>query len=236
MVKRFERSSTRLPARKIIRKAARRKAPVLPDDETGHRILEAARKVFIRHGTAGARMQAIAREAGVNQALLHYYFRSKERLAAAVFQMVAGSILPALIETLGSDRSLEEKSDRVIALCTGNLTANPFLAGYLISELHHHPDRAARLLGAAIGAEPGWAVPPVIEKLRLQIEEGVTAGRIRSITPHQLVVNLVSLCMFPFAARPLLSVILGLDDKAFARLIEPRKTELTAFFHNALRP
>ena len=223
---------TRRPAPR----SSRRKAAVVPDGETERRILEAARTVFVRHGTAGARMQEIAREAGVNQALLHYYFRSKERLAAAVFQLAAGRMLPALVEALGSDLPLEEKCDRVIGLYIANLAANPFLAAYLISELHHHPERAAQLLGGAIGADPGRVVPPVIEKLRLQIEEGVSAGRIRSITPQQLVVNLVSLCVFPFAARPMLSVILGLDDKSFPQFIETRKTELPAFFHHALRP
>ncbi|HEU4747034.1 MAG TPA: TetR family transcriptional regulator [Gemmatimonadaceae bacterium] len=236
MIKKRKRSPTRASTSRSARKVPRGKAAVVPDGETERRILEAARTVFVRHGTAGARMQEIARAAGVNQALLHYYFRSKERLAAAVFQMVAGRMLPALIGTLGSDLPLEEKCDRVIALYIANLTVNPFLAAYLISELHHRPERAAQLLGGAIGADPGQVVPPIIEKLSLQIQEGVAAGRIRSISPQQFVVNLVSLCVFPFAARPMLSVILALDDKEFARFIDVRKTELPAFFHNALRP
>ena len=71
------------------------------DGATEQRILEAARAVFMRKGTAGARMQEIAAEAGVNQALLHYYFRSKERLSAAVFQQVAMRLFPAIAEILG---------------------------------------------------------------------------------------------------------------------------------------
>lgn len=237
MIKRSNRPPRAVPrARQPARKAVPRKIAPTPDGETEQRILEAARTVFIRRGTAGARMQEIAREAGVNQALLHYYFRSKERLAAAVFQQVAGRILPALIQTLGSDLSLDEKVERLIALYLENLSRNPFLAGYVISELHHHPERAEQLLGGAIGAKPARVLPPVIEKLRNQIEDGVAAGTIRSITAQQFVVNLVSLCVFPFAARPMLAVILGLDDKAFVRFIEQRKAELPAFFRNSLRP
>src|SRR5436190_23994598 len=86
------------------------------DGETETRILDAARAVFIRRGTAGARMQEIAAEAGVNQALLHYYFRSKERLSDAVFQQMASRLFPALIQTLGGDESVDEKVDDVIAL------------------------------------------------------------------------------------------------------------------------
>lgn len=229
------RTAPRVTDRAQARKAPRRAAKPLPDGETERRILEAARQVFIRRGTHGARMQEIAREAGVNQALLHYYFRTKERLAVAVFQMIAGRILPVLIDTLGSDLPLDEKVDRLIGLYIQNLSLNPFLSGYLISELHHHPERAAQLVGAAIGAEPARVLPPVVEKLRRQIEDAVAAGRMRHISPQQFIVNLVSLCVFPFAARPMLAVILGLDDKTFPRFIEQRKTELPAFFHNALR-
>src|SRR5215217_6916550 len=106
-----------------------RKPPksISPDGETEQRILEAARTVFIRRGTAGARMQEIAGEAGVNQALLHYYFRSKERLAVAVFQQMASRLFPALLHTLGADFSLDEKIDRIVALYLENLSRNPFL-------------------------------------------------------------------------------------------------------------
>lgn len=235
MIKQRRPSRAKASPAKPARKTPRRIVPPT-DGETEQRILDAARKVFISRGTAGARMQEIAREAGVNQALLHYYFRSKERLAAAVFQQVAGRILPALIETLGSDIPLDEKIERVVALYLENMSRNPFLAGYVISELHHHPERAAQLLGGAIGADPRRVVPPAIQKLKQQIEEAAAAGEIGSIAPQQFVVNLVSLCVFPFAARPLLSVILGMDDAVFGRFIEQRKTELPAFFRNALRP
>ena len=58
----------------------------------------------------------------------------------------------------------------------------------------------------------------------------------RHIEPEQFAINLVSLCIFPFAARPMLSVMFSMDDAAFARFIETRKTELPAFVRNALRP
>src|SRR5688500_20073490 len=95
----------------MLKRPGRKRAPriVKPDRETEQRILDAARAVFVRRGTAGARMQEIAAEAGVNQALLHYYFRSKERLSGAVFQHMAARLFPALIQTLGGDATIEEK-------------------------------------------------------------------------------------------------------------------------------
>lgn len=209
---------------------------VTPDRETEDRILAAAQTVFLRRGTAGARMQEIAKEAGVNQALLHYYFRSKERLSTAVFQKFAARLFPALIKTLGADIPLEEKVNALIALYLENLSRNPFLPGYLISELHHHPERLPLLLSSAIGTDPSAVLPAVFEKLRVQIDERVAAGSMRPIAPEQFAINLISLCIFPFAARPMLSIAFGMDDAAFARFIKQRKTELPAFFHNALRP
>ena len=207
-----------------------------PDRETEQRILDAARTVFIRRGTAGARMQEIAREAGVNQALLHYYFRSKQRLSDAVFQQVASGLFPALVTTLGSDASLDEKIDRLVALYLEVLTQSPFLPGYLLSEMHHHPDRLPQMFAGAAGVNPTQVLPQLLQRLGRQIDEAARAGTIRRIAPEQFVINIISLCVFPFAARPLIGVAFGMDDARFARFIQQRKTELPAFVRNALRP
>jgi TetR/AcrR family transcriptional regulator len=219
------------------RRAARRpaRAPRKHDGLTEARILEAARAVFIQRGTSGARMQEIAKEAGVNQALLHYYFRSKERLSAAVFQQFAARMFPAVVQLLGGDLALNEKVDRVVALYLDNLSANPFLPAYLLSELHHQPERVQQLLAAA-GAAPGQTMRPVVAKLATQIQAEVTAGRMRAIAPEQFAANLLSLCVFPFAARPMLAIVFGMDDAGFARFIDDRRKHLPAFIHSALRP
>ncbi len=206
------------------------------DTDTEQRILDAARAVFIRRGTAGARMQEIAQEAGVNQALLHYYFRSKDRLAEAVFRQVAGRILPTVFEILGSDASIEEKVGRFVNLYIDSLSASPFLPGYILSELHHHPERATQLFASAVGGSPDQIATTVLAALRAQINERVDAGAMRQIAPEQFLVNLLSLCVFPFAARPFLRVALGLDDDAFARFIDERKRELPTYIRKALTP
>ena len=218
--------------------AKKKTAPAVAqrDGVTEQRILDAARTVFLRRGTAGARMQEIAREAGVNQALLHYYFRSKEGLSSAVFRQIASRLFPALAQTFGADISLDAKIDRLVAVYLDNLSRNPFLPGYLLSELHHHPERVAELLASTIGAEPAGVMSPLLRKLGQQIDAEVAAGTMRPIAPEQFAINLISLCIFPFAARPMLRVVFGMDDDAFARFIEQRRTELPAFFRNALRP
>src|SRR5215208_3187985 len=155
------------------------------DSDTENRILLAARAVFIRRGTSGARMQEIAEEAGVNQALLHYYFRSKERLSEAVFREVAGRMFPTIIQILGGDQTLEQKIGAAVDTYLDTMTRSPFLPGYLISELHHHPERIPQLIKGVSTADLPATVKPVLDKLDKQITAEVRAGRMRRIPAQQ---------------------------------------------------
>ena len=204
--------------------------------DTEARILEAARSVFIRRGTAGARMQEIAAEAGVNQALLHYYFRSKDQLSAAVFGQMASRLFPALLQVLSGESTLDAKIEQIVAIYHDNLTKNPFLPSYVLSELQYHPERIEQVLGKIGGGDPRGVIAPVFLRLNEQIAAEVNAGRMRPITAREFVVNLVSLCIFPFAARPMLAMMLGLDEKSFPTFIAERQRTLAAFYKNALRP
>ncbi len=226
--------STRAPARP--RRTRAKSAPPATDALTEARILEAAHAVFLRRGTAGARMQEIAAEAGVNQALLHYYFRSKDRLAEAVFRRAASRLLPAVVEVLGSDLALESKVERIVALEIDNLLAAPFLPGYIISELHHHPERARQLVPTLSGLTPEHIAPRILGSIKAQIDARVAAGLMHPIEPEQFIVNLMSLCIFPFAARPMLMALFGIDQKGFEHFINRRRTSLAPFFLKALRP
>src|SRR6185436_6280444 len=131
----------------------------------------------------------------------------KERLSQAVFQQIASRLFPALIQTLSSDISLDEKIDRLVAVYLDNLSKSPFLPGYLLSELHHHPERLPQLLALGPGPDATKRMVPLVERLGRQIDEQVAAGKMRPIAPEQFAVNLISLCIFPFAARPLISAV-----------------------------
>ena len=206
------------------------------DGETEKRILDAATTVFVRRGTAGARMQEIAEEAGVNQALLHYYFRSKERLSEAVFRDTAGRMFPALIQSLGDDIPIVDKIDRIVDMYLTTMSRTPFLPGYIISELHHHPERVPQLLGNIVGGNLSDTVRPALAKLDKQIAIEARAGRMRRMSAQQFVMNLLSLCIFPFAARPMFCAALALDDNDFAKVIEQRRKELPVYIRHAIKP
>lgn len=204
--------------------------------DTEAAILEAARRVFVRRGTAGARMQQIADEAGVNKALLHYYFDDKSTLSAAVFREAARSLFPRVLRVLGSEMSLEEKVERVVRIELDHLSRNPFLPGYILTELHSQPDRAEELIASLAGDTARSLVPEVLETLRSQLGARAREGTLRPIDPRQFVVNLISLCIFPFAAAPMLETMLGLDQRKFRRFIQRRKEILPTLFFRGLQP
>ncbi|MEO6444396.1 MAG: TetR/AcrR family transcriptional regulator, partial [Gemmatimonadaceae bacterium] len=199
------------------------------DGATRNRILEAAHRVFIRQGTASARTQEIADEAGVNKALVHYYFGTKALLADAVFARAAGELMPRIFHMVGdASLSLEEKVQRVVREQLRFHSAHPYLAGYLIVEAHTEPSRLQRILS------PHGKAP--LGVLRRQLADAAAAGEIRPVTAEQFVVDLMSLCVFPFVARPILQQVIGLDEARFRSFISARVRVLPQFFLAGLRP
>jgi TetR/AcrR family transcriptional regulator len=210
--------------------------PDAADDlDTRERILDAARSAFRDRGTSGARMQAIADAAGVNKALLHYYFRDKETLASGVFTRELQHLIQPVLKVLGSELSLEGKVRQAVELYFTTLSAFPGLPAYVLAEIHYHPDRLQDFLETVADGDPRGRVLNVFSTLERQIDEAVAKGRMRPITPQAFVVNLVSLCVFPFAAGPLLDVLLG-GEHALRELMEERRRTLPDFFLKGLEP
>jgi TetR/AcrR family transcriptional regulator len=220
----------------MVKPSSKRSTASAADGDTEQRILDAAHKTFVRRGTAGARMQEIADEAGVNKALLHYYFRSKSQLAAAVFQRVAAGIFGRVIEAARADLPLEDKVRTIIAIYLEQLSRTPYAPAYVIGELNQDPDRARQLIDMVSRLREGATPTVFVRELQKQIDERVRDGSIRPISANQFITNLVSLSLFPFAARPLLCAVLGMDEKGFRDFIEERKRSLPDFFLAALRP
>ncbi|OLD15721.1 MAG: hypothetical protein AUJ01_11570, partial [Acidobacteria bacterium 13_1_40CM_3_65_5] len=144
--------------------------------------------------------------------------------------------MPTVIQVLASDAELEAKVTRIIELELDHLARAPYLPGYIISEVTHHPERARQLIASVTGRAPEDVRPQVVAMLRKQIDARVKSRRMRPIAPEQFVVNLMALCIFPFAARPMIAAMLGMDQQAFEQFIARRRQDLPAFFLGALRP
>ncbi len=205
------------------------------DGDTERRILDAARVIFVRRGTSGARMQEIAEEAGVNQALLHYYFRTKERLAATIFREAAARLIPAALGVFNSDIPLEEKVERFVHIYIDTVRETPFIPGYMLSELHHHPERLTAMLDNA-GVKPAPIADAFRKNLSVQIDEQVRQGKMRPISADQFFVNMMGLLVVPFIARPVLAAVFRMNDAAFKRFLDERRKTLPGLILNSVKP
>jgi AcrR family transcriptional regulator len=210
-------------------KPLERKLTAVADRETRERILDAAHAVFLRKGTANSRTQEIADEAGVNKALVHYYFGTKAALADAIFERALGALVPLMFGILADEnRSIEQKVRAIVREQIDFHSARPYLAGYMVSEMHAEPARVAALMAKRGG--------PPRDVLRRQIREAVKAGTMRPISAEQFIVNMMGLLIFPFALRPGLSVLLGIEPSAWAAFMEERKRLLPDLILAGLRP
>lgn len=197
------------------------------DQNTEQKILAAARQVFIEKGMDGARMQDIADRAGMNKALLHYYFRSKEKLFEMVFMEQASQFLPKVGSIMMSDAPLFTKIEQFVEVYIDKLTENPFMPLFILNELNRQPESFILKIW-------GEKRPPV-QMFAMQVVEEAKKGTIRPIEPPQLIVNMVSMCIFPFVAKPMIKWVTQMDDEAFTQFIQKRKTEVARFIIDSLR-
>ncbi len=194
---------------------------------TEQSILEAAKIVFVKKGMEGARMQEIADEAGINKALLHYYYRSKDKLFNAVFKETFFKLLPNLVDLLKSDISLFEKIRLFVQNYIDIINANPLLPSFIIHELSRNPEFVITLIKSS-GVNPVYFVN--------QVQEEIEKGTIEPIKPLHLIVNMLSMCIFPFVARPILQdVIFNKDKQQYEIFIQERKKEVSDFIINSIK-
>ena len=206
----------------------------MSEPDTEARILEAAHRVFLRRGTAGARTQEIADEAGVNKALLHYYFRTKEKLAHAVFRRAAQTLFPRMLAALGSDLPLRQKLQGLIEAELDVLEENPYLPGYLLAEFQYAPDRVRALIDEAVPVEQVRVA--VLGSLQKQLDAEAEAGRLRPARAEDVVVALLAQIVFPFAAAPMIETVLGLGPDEQRAMTRRRREDLADAFLRSLAP
>ena len=183
-------------------------------DSTEERILEAAKKVFIRKGMYGARMQEIADEAGINKALLHYYFRSKNKLFEAIFQEAFHEFAPNAFGILKGDMPFEEKIQLFVSNYIDLISKNPFLPIFIISEINQNPDRLGHITNM---------MGVIRQEIGKEIKIKVSTGEYRNIDPVQLLSNVVAMTLFPFLAKPIIQGAFGYSDEDFRKFLEERK-------------
>ena len=196
------------------------------DKSTEKQILEAAKKVFLEKGFDGARMQEIADEAGINKALVHYYFRSKEKLFDAIFIEVFSGFFPKVFGAIFSDMSFEDKIAFFIDNYIDLLAENSFLPVFIIHEINRNPEKIVGMM-KNIGVDP--------KNLQF-IFADIDKSKYKIIEPRHFMVNMLGLCIFPFIAKPILKGLLfNNSDIEYKAFLDQRKKIITETVINSIR-
>jgi TetR/AcrR family transcriptional regulator len=194
---------------------------------TEGRILEAAKEQFIRNGLDGTSMQDIADAAGINKSLLHYYFRSKEKLFDAVFHFALQRFIPQIHDIVVSDHSIFTRIRMIVNQYLDMLEQNPFIPLFILHEIHRNPQRPAALFMAA-----GLDFDLILRNFVREEDK----KNIRPVDPIHLIVNIISLCVFPYAASPFINMIMFNDDQeSIIKFRAERKETIPEFIINAIR-
>jgi TetR/AcrR family transcriptional regulator len=200
------------------------------DIQTEEKIFNAATAVFEEKGFAAARMQEIADRAGINKALLHYYFRSKEQLFGAVFPPLMRKMFEKIFSIFGLDIPLDQKLRMYYDEHINILIKNPKLPLFILNEITHNPD-----LMKDVASTDHYALmrDNVFKRHEAELKEYGIGMKDMS----QLMVSVVSLALFPFAARDVMKIMvpqLG-DNKSFNAFMQERKTFAADFVISALK-
>ncbi|HYW36204.1 MAG TPA: TetR/AcrR family transcriptional regulator [Balneolaceae bacterium] len=196
------------------------------ETDTEQKIFEAACRIFEQKGFDGARMQEIADEADINKSMLHYYYRSKDKLFQKVYQKEMGRFLPVIFDLWNADLPLDKKIREVVEAYYAFLNENPRIAQFVIHEMNQNPERFQDFL-----AKLDLKVP---QNFNRQIDREIKQENINEIDPRQLIISVVALTHFPVIARTMVKSINNFDDEAFQQFMEERKQFLVDFILNGI--
>ena len=195
---------------------------------TEENILVAAREVFMKKGFSAARMCDIAHEANINPALLHYYFRKKDKLFDMIFVRESNQFHANILSILQSDLPFFEKLKQVIEADIRKITAAPYIPMFILNEMHSNAERIKQY---------NDSIPKQKEVFKIFIglvEKEQMEGRIRQVCPRQLLISLFGMTMFPFLAQPMIQASLDLEQVNFDQIIGERTQFLYDFIKGSL--
>jgi len=196
------------------------------EQNTEDKIVDAAKTVFVQKGMDGARMQHIADEAGINKALLHYYFRTKDKLFEKVFTIIFKDIFSIFEQAASEEVSFGEFLEGFIRHYINMLKSRPYIPQFVIHELNRNPERIVKLMQGSN-----------FDKQRLfnLINKAVEDEIIRPIHPVHLITNILALCIFPFVAKPIITgFVMDGDKTKYQQYIDERPDEVVAFVKKAV--
>ncbi|MBK7805591.1 MAG: TetR/AcrR family transcriptional regulator [Saprospiraceae bacterium] len=192
------------------------------------RIKIAATKVFTLKGLEGARMQDIADEANINKAMLHYYFRNKKQLFEIIFEEKLHKIFGAMELLIFSKDAFENRIRAFVEKQISIVLEFPVMPIFVMLEVRKNPE----LLEGKFKNIP---LDVIRDNFRKVIDAEVMSGNIRRISLEELLMNVMSLCIYPIIAEPILKYVLDLNQESYFELIEARKKSVSDLIINDLK-
>ncbi len=188
------------------------------ENSTQQRILEVATNVFYQKGLAGARMQEIADLSGINKAMLHYYYRTKEQLFDKVFQKTFSTYIESVSRLLKNTLPLKEKLWHFIDEVMDLLQKYPYIPVFILHELNQNPDRVADLFALNDSIN--------FEEFKKEVAREVRKGNIKKVKAEQLFTDLIALTVLPFIAQPILCKVMSKNQQQYTQFLQERKKDL----------
>jgi len=203
-----------------------------PFSPTEQKIFQAAARIFVQRGRDGARMEDIAREAGINKAMLHYYFRSKDKLYLTVFEQEIRKVAEDLYQSLDLKTDIQNFLSNFIHNYIDRINQNPLLIQFMLWELRRGSHVISELFQKIFSH---FAYHPP-EKIVQKIQQAIKNNEIRKVDPHHLFFNIIGMCIFTFIASPIITSLfpdLNTQHKSF---IDKRKSEIYNLIWNGIKP
>ncbi len=195
--------------------------------DTSEKILDSAIDIFQENGFNGTRMQAIADKAKINKSLLHYYFKSKDKLFQIIIEKAVKLFIPRVLKVINVEGDIFQMIRDFVSAYIDMLRKNPHIPSFIINEINNNPERLLKLLKTS-----GFNV----DFVKVKIQEDIDKGIIRDISPEHLLLNTLSLCIFPLVAKPMVvGIILNGEEDKFEKLLDERKKVVANFIIDSIK-
>jgi len=172
-------------------------------NETEQKILDSAVQIFLEKGKDGAKMQEIAEKAGINKALLHYYYRSKDKLYSFALRSIVRTIITQILTSSINKSSMQELIREIISRYIDRISHHPQLINFIIWEVQQSHGKII----ADIITEKDDSGMSIFDRMISKINEAKAAGEIKDIHPLHIYSSIIGLCAAPYFARPVLEKI-----------------------------
>jgi TetR/AcrR family transcriptional regulator len=191
-------------------------------------IKQKARILFFQKGFMNATTQEIADEAGVNRALIHYYFRSRDQMLDMLLDETIREKKQRMLIILSSNLPFREKIALYIDVVVDYSLTYPYLENFIISETARHPDKIREFCSKDRVRS--------VDLIREQLQTEIKKKRMAAITPEHFMVNLSAMCHYPLLAKSILQTIHGMTDSVYKRFLLERKQAIYSTIFNEEMP